>query len=134
MLRLGRGEAATGGRQRETLLAGTLEALLGAIFFDQGLDAVRPVVRAIILPRLGSLPDQRDPKMVLQEWVQQNFPPEVPRYDLIDSRGPDHARVFRMAVSIQDEVVAEGEGSSKRRATHAAAAAAIRALRASGRM
>lgn len=131
VIRLGRGEQLTGGADRESILAGTFEAVLGAIYLDQGLFPVKQVVVAQIEPLLGNLPDQRNPKLVLQEWCQQTHK-TVPRYSLVGTTGPDHDRRFRMAVSVSDEPLGEGEGRSKRAAATAAAAEAVAVLRQRG--
>lgn len=133
LLMLGRGEELSGGRDRESNLAGAFEAMLGAIYLDQGLEAVMAIVQAIVLPMLTTLPNTRNSKQMLHEWVQKNHQ-EVPRYKLIAAHGPDHQRRFRMSVSVLGEVVAEGEGTSKRKATAAAAAAAVKRLKKQGRM
>ncbi|MEL6346849.1 MAG: ribonuclease III [Myxococcota bacterium] len=132
-LRLGRGERRSGGPNRESNLAGAYEALLGAIYLDQGVDAVMSIVRTIIFPMLDDLPNTRNSKQQLLEWVQKNHH-SVPRYSLVSTSGPDHKRRFRMSVRILGEIIAEGEGTSKQKATFAAAKAAIVRLKEQGRM
>lgn len=131
VIRLGRGEQLSGGADRESILAGSLEALLGAIYLDQGLFPAKQVVVGLIEPLLGNLPDQRNPKLVLQEWCQQTHQ-TVPRYKLVEATGPDHDRRFRMAVTVDSEPLGEGEGRSKRAAATAAAKVAVSVLRERG--
>ncbi|MFT4977717.1 MAG: ribonuclease-3 [Myxococcota bacterium] len=131
VLRLGRGEALSGGSDRESNLSGAFESLLGAVYLDQGIDAAMQVVFGLFEPLLGALPDQRSQKLVLHEWCQQTYQ-HVPRYSLLETTGPDHDRRFRMAVSIDGEVLGEGEGTSKRRAQSQAAIVAVSVLRARG--
>ena len=127
LLRLGRGEEQTGGRSRRRNLAGAYEAMLGAIYLDQGYDAVKQVVEAVIGPRLDALKVTENPKQLLHEWVQSIYK-DTPRYALIETSGPDHSRRFVMAVEINGERVGQGEGTSKRAASAAAAAHAAEKL------
>ena len=127
ILRLGRGEEQTGGRLRRRNLAGAYEALLGAIYLDQGYDAVHAVIGAAIAAQLEVLPETFNPKQLLHEWVQSSYK-NTPTYSLVGSSGPDHDRRFTMAVSINGEEVAQGEGTSKRSATAAAAEVAAKKL------
>jgi len=127
---LGHGEEESGGREKLALLCATFEALIGALYLDQGIDAVKDFIE----PRLESaahqiLTDQKDkdPKSLLQEWAQSQRL-GTPYYRLIDSRGPDHAKVFEVEVLINDEKYGQGIGHSKQIATKAAARAALTAL------
>lgn len=131
VLRLGRGERQSGGASRESILAGAYEALLGAIYLEQGLFTAKQVVNSVIEPRLSDLPSQRNDKLVLQEWCQQTYK-TIPLYSLVGTTGPDHQRRFRMSVSVQGEDLGEGEGTSKRRAATAAASEALAVLRRRG--
>lgn len=132
ILRMGRGEAMSGGGGRESNLAGAYEALLGALYLHQGLSVVKEVVRSLVEPHLNMLPAQRNEKLVLHEWCQQNHGGLVPRYTQVGTSGPDHDRRFRMSVSIDGQTLAEGEGTSKKRAAMAAALEAVAVLRARG--
>lgn len=129
-IRLGHGEEESGGREKLALLCATFEALIGALYLDQGIDAVKD----FISPRLELaahqiLTDQKDkdPKSLLQEWAQSQRL-GTPYYQLIDSHGPDHAKVFEVEVLINDEKYGQGIGHSKQIATKAAARAALNAL------
>jgi ribonuclease-3 len=127
-LLLGRGEELSGGREKASLLADALEALIGAAFLDGGLDRARPFV----LDHLEALIDREvgraelgDPKNRLQELANRRGDP-APRY-VVESGGPDHDRSFRAAVEVSG-VVGRGAGTSKRRAERAAATDALSRL------
>jgi ribonuclease-3 len=129
-MRLGRGEAESGGRQRRALLCATFEALVGAYYLDQGIEAVR----SFIEPQLESVADQllasgktQDPKSLLQEWVQSRGD-ETPTYHTVSAKGPDHAKVFEVEVLINGCKYGHGIGHSKQAAAKAAAQEAIVAL------
>src|SRR5215204_6172030 len=127
---LGHGEEESGGRKRTASLAATFEAVIGAIFLDLGLDAVRgfllPIVKADL--EQGSLASlHKDPKSRLQEWTQGEYE-TLPRYKQIDHAGPDHAKIFMFQVTIRDRRLGVGEGASKQEATLAAAAMALNCL------
>lgn len=131
VLRLGSGEAVNGGARREKILAGTFEAILGAIYLDQGLRAAMMVVTSMMKDHLARLPSLRNPKLVLQEWCQKQYR-ELPSFHLVGTVGPDHNRRYRMAVDINGERLAEGQASSKRKAATQAAVAALQVLRKRG--
>jgi ribonuclease-3 len=133
MLRLGRGEEQTGGRQKDSVLSDAFEAVLGAVYVDQGLEAVRRVVRGQLGGVLGK-PQQdlslADPRTRLQERVQSRGG-QLPVYSLLEpeTRGEMDARPwFRVAVSVDGRVLAAGEGRSKKEASRAAAALALEVL------
>jgi ribonuclease-3 len=127
LLRLGRGEARTGGRERESNLAGAYEAMLGAVYLSEGYEAVSSIVEAVIGPRLKELQGTTNPKQILHEWVQATHK-ETPSYQLVSTSGPDHDLRFTMAVTVNGAEIARGEGTSKRGATNAAAKQAAEAL------
>ena len=127
LLRLGRGEASSGGRARRRNLAGALEALLGAIYLDQGPTAAQQTVHGLLMPHLEGMTGRKEDKQRLHEWVQATYK-NVPRYVTLGATGPDHDRRFTMAVVINGEQVASGEGRSKREATQIAASRALDAL------
>ncbi|MDX1689530.1 MAG: ribonuclease III [Acidimicrobiia bacterium] len=127
-LLLGRGEEATGGREKPSILADAMEALLGAVFLDAGLDTAR----RIILDHWGGLigeraaaPGRRDYKTRLQEVLaRRNMVPEY----VVEGDGPDHARTFEAAVVADGRVLGRGSGTSKKRAQQAAARQALGAV------
>lgn len=124
-LRLGPGELKSGGFRRESILADALEAVLGAIYLDGGMEALRPVVLRLYGARLDELPaheDLKDPKTLLQERLQARGLP-LPRYDLESVEGEDHRQQFTIACAIDGMSDAStGIGSSRRAAEQAAAA------------
>jgi len=131
-LRLGKGEAATGGKNRESLLCDSFEALLGAMYLDADSD-LEPV-RELMLELLGdSLMDlesklaQANPKGALQEVTQMLFG-KHPLYETIGVEGPDHERIFTVQVLIDKMVYGEGSGKKRQLAEEQAALAAINYL------
>ena len=134
-LLLGEGEAQRGGRGRPAILASALEAVAGAIFVDQGWDAVRAWLLDHAAPELAAdlpLGTLKSPKSRLQELTQREGGAR-PEYRLLETSGPDHSRRFRVAVVIGGEVAAEGEGTSRRAAETGAAEAALAAMTAPAR-
>lgn len=127
VLLMSRGEEKSGGRTRHVLLANALEALIGAIYLDQGYDAAKDFVHHTVIKELPAIiagNKHRDPKSELQEIAQEKLG-VTPRYEVRDTNGPDHDKVFTVAVLISDTAVAEGQGSSKQQAEQAAAEAAL---------
>jgi ribonuclease-3 len=126
-LLMGRGEIDTGGRERAATQCAAFEALVGAIYLDQGLDAtldfVLPFVEAA-LPRAQEEVEGKDPKSRLQELAQGTLG-VTPRYRTVRAEGPDHARTFTVEVSIGDMVCGEGQGPSKQLAAQQAAMEAL---------
>ena len=128
LLRLGRGEEITGGRDKSSILADTLEAVIGAVYLEHGLAAAEAVVHRLFDPLVehaSTLGAGLDWKTSLQELTAA-LALGVPEYH-VDEAGPDHAKVFRARVMLVDEVWGEGEGSSKKEAEQQAAEAAYRA-------
>ncbi|MFA6259022.1 MAG: ribonuclease III [Candidatus Peribacteraceae bacterium] len=128
-LYMSRGEEASGGRTKISTLANALEALIGAIFLDQGYETAKRFCNEFILVRLGQLLAQgkdKDEKSFFQEKAQELFG-VTPHYAVISDEGPDHDKTFVCAAYIGDEKVAEGTGNSKQRAEQDAAKNAIRA-------
>ncbi len=127
VLFLGKGEAMQGGRERDSLLADVQEALLGAVFLDGGYSAAKDVVKKIFMPQVAVLKDikkPRDSKSRLQEFTQEKFK-VLPVYTLVDSTGPDHAKVFTVEVTLPDGTLLVATGSSLKRAEQDAAASAL---------
>jgi ribonuclease III len=121
-IRLGRGETLTGGREKASILADTVEALIGAVYLDSGGDAAAELVLRLLQPLLAD-PDRfgasMDPKTSLQELAARRGA-GVPVYTVTES-GPDHAKVFIATVAVGTLVAAHGEGTSKKHAEMAAA-------------
>ncbi len=127
-LRLGKGEERTGGRGKASLLADALEAIVAAIYLDPGFDVAKRVVLAHFAKRTPKTPGQStDFKTRLQELVQRVYK-SPPTYELVASTGPDHEKVFEVAVLVRGEESARGTGHSKKAAEQAAAAAALEVL------
>jgi ribonuclease-3 len=131
-LLMGRGEAETGGRRRPAVLCAAFEAIVGALYLDQGLEAVCEMALPLIeplLPDLAAWVEFKDAKSRLQEWSQAELR-ATPRYQTADAEGPDHAKIFTVQVIINDQVYGSGQGNSKQRASQAAAADALHKIEA----
>lgn len=130
-LLLGTGQDHSGVRQRSSVLADTLEALLGAIVLDQGIETCRAAIFRVFSGRLESLAleqARKDPKTRLQEFLQGRRRP-LPNYRLVDSWGADHNRSFRVACELEDDTLrAEADGRSRRAAEQAAAGSVLELL------
>lgn len=128
-LYLSRGEERSGGRKKNYILANTLEALIGAIYLDKGYETAHEFIGNFILNKLTSILEQGlhiDAKSRFQE-ICQEFLNITPEYRVIKEDGPDHDKVFTMGAYIGEELIAEGEGSSKQKAEQMAATAALKA-------
>ena len=126
-LLLSRGEAKDTGRARGVLLANAFEALIGAIYLDQGYDAARGFIEAHLFPKIDGIVQNRlwqDAKSALQEKSQETHG-VTPHYDVIKETGPDHDKQFIVGVYIQEGLIAEGTGKSKQEAEQSAARAAL---------
>jgi ribonuclease III len=126
-MRLGRGEIAARGRDRDVLLCATFEALIGALYLQAGIQAVMDFFHPFLEAASQSLlldPDLFDPKSRLQEWSQAERM-GIPQYVTVQTSGPDHERLFDVEVTIQGEVRGRGAGHSKQVAARAAAQAAL---------
>lgn len=129
-LYLSKGEEMTGGRTNPQLLANTYEAFLGALFLDQGVEVARKFVEETLLKlfifELEKGPP-KDAKSLLQEVVQTREK-ESPKYRILSTSGPDHARKFTVGVFVKGKQLGAGTGSSKQEAEELAAAEAIQKL------
>jgi|FLYN01.1.fsa_nt_gi ribonuclease-3 len=133
-MRMGKGEEASGGRKRITNLCAVFEAVVGALYLDQGLDAVRQFVVPLFMPLLERVLAEsldQDARSLLQEWSQAHYS-ETPVYRTVEESGPEHEREFMVEVLIGDQVVGCGVGRSKRSAAQAAARAALHLLKQGG--
>lgn len=130
-LRLGAGELRTGGHARDSILADALEALLAAVYLDQGFEAARGLILGIFGAALDGLSSGawgKDPKTRLQELLQSRRRP-LPEYEVTDIAGTQHAQVFRVRCVLTDDgTVALGDGTSRRRAEQQAAETLLRLL------
>jgi ribonuclease-3 len=127
-IRVGRGAEAAGERDRDNVLADGVEALIGAVYVDRGLELAREVARRIVQEPLMSLMKSggapRDAKSELQERVQAEGGP-TPRYRVVNEEGPDHQRIFVVVVEIGGDTIGEGRGRSKKSAEQSAARSAL---------
>ncbi len=127
-LYLSNGEENSGGREKNYILANAVEAVIGAIYLDQGFEEASKFVNKYILSRLDEIIEKNlfaDPKSVLQEFVQEQF--EVtPTYDILSEAGPDHDKHFEAGVYINGKLIASGKGSSKQKAESVAAENALK--------
>lgn len=126
-LRLSRGEEVTGGRQNQSLLADTFEALIGAIYLESGKSKVTSFLKKHLLPELKTITKnqlEKDAKSMLQELVQARSLP-APIYKIIKESGPDHKKTFTIEVLINKQRLASGVGKSKQQAQQQAAQAAL---------
>lgn len=129
-LKLSKGEVQSGGRNNPQLMANTYEALIGAIFLDQGLEVTKSVIKQTLLMlftnELKSGPP-KDAKSKLQELVQEKRK-ESPSYKILATKGPDHAKEFIVAVYIGGKEFGQGQGNSKQIAEEQAAKQAVERL------
>lgn len=133
-LLLGRGERRTGGAEKRSILAGGLEAVVGALYLDGGVGAASDFLERLYAPWLGSLGDGEnaifktlDKKTHLQEKTQSVYK-TTPIYRLVEVWGLEHEKNFRVEILIGEKVVAHGDGRSKKEAEQNAASVALLAL------
>ena len=126
-LKLSRGEEESKGRQNQSLLADCLEAFIGALFIDQGVDAVTEFLSIVLLPKADEIvkgTSFKDPKSLLQELVQsRHF--NSPAYKVITEIGPAHSKQFSIGAYVDGKLISEGVGKSKKEAEEDAAAKAL---------
>jgi ribonuclease-3 len=127
---LGKGEEASHGRRKASILAGTFEALIGAIYLDRGYTAALDIVGRHLKPLLPEKKGKmvvEDAKSLLQEKLQEQFN-RAPTYCLENEEGPAHAKKFTVSVRFDEEVLGAGSGTSKKEAEQRAAAAALETM------
>ncbi len=127
LLRLGRGEDGTGGRDRDLLIASAFEGVIGALYLDAGLDAVRAWLEPLLREEAERAVAQqrvKDAKSLLQELAQGRLG-VTPRYQVISEEGPAHERLYTVQALLGDIVIGGGQGRNKREAEQAAATAAL---------
>ncbi len=129
-LYLSKGEEATGGRENPSLLADTTEAVIGALYLDQGFEAVKLFLQQHLFPKFEVIHEQKlykDSKSELQEIVQSHgF--DAPQYNVVKEEGPDHNKAFTIEVVVNNQVKGTGMGKSKQQAQQAAATEALENL------
>ena len=127
---LSRGEAKDAGtKAREYILANTIEALIGAIYLDQGYELAKQFITRWVITKLPYVLENGlylDAKSRFQEGAQEHLN-ITPTYRVLKEEGPDHAKKFRIGIYLDKELVAEGEGTSKQEAETEAAEAAVKA-------
>lgn len=129
-LKMSKGEELGGGRENPVLLANSFEAVVGAIFLDQGIEKVGTFLKSQFTPLFSTITKAesfKDNKSLLQEFVQAEGQPS-PSYQMIESSGPDHQRTFTMGVFLKDKLLAEGTSRSKQEAEEEAAKKALEIL------
>jgi ribonuclease-3 len=128
---MSKGEEGSKGRENEAILADTFEAYLGALYIDQGYDAVNLFLQQTLFPLLEEIKEnnlQKDSKSALQEFIQQTRK-KLPQYTVLQASGPDHSRQFTIAVLVDGKELARATGKSKQEAQQDAAKKALEVLR-----
>lgn len=130
LVRLGKGEELTGGRTRPALLADVFEAFVGALFLDQGIDAVLSFLDKIVFPKIndGAFSHVMDYKSQLQELIQRDGIGMI-EYKILEEKGPAHSREFISRVSLNGVELGVGSGRSKKEAEQQAAQQALHKLK-----
>jgi ribonuclease-3 len=126
-LKMSRGEARDTGRAREVILANAIEAVIGALYLDQGLPAVSKLVERFLMTHVDEIiatKSYRDPKSLLQELAQERLK-VTPTYKVLKEEGPAHQRIFTTGVYVGSKKIAEGKGPSKQEAEVEAARKAL---------
>jgi ribonuclease III len=122
-LMLSKGEELTGGRVRESILGDAFEALLGAIYLDNGFKDVKDFAMKYLKERIEHIEENEnliDYKTILQEYSQRDFK-KIPQYDVLEEIGPDHNKSFKVGVKIKNDIIGEGTGKNKKAAEQLAA-------------
>lgn len=126
-LLLSKGEEDSKGRENDSILANTVEAVIGAMFMDQGIESVRTFLFAVLIPEIEVYVEKKvfkDPKSLLQEYVQSKKQ-NSPLYKVLHEEGPAHAKQFTIGVFVQEQLVGQGQGKSKQEAEERAAEQAL---------
>jgi len=129
-LLLGKGEQMNAGRGRDSILANLFEAIIGAIYLDGGVAAAKEFLFWNFGEQIDAILDEPivNPKAELQDIAQKQFG-QTPIYEVVGEEGPDHSKLFRVTVVINDKSVGEGVGASKKEAQQAAASQALERMR-----
>ena len=126
-MRMSRGELATGGRGRDSIISNAVEAVIGAVYLDGGF----PAAEQVILPWVKTqtlAQDTQDFKSILQEFLQKKGP-QTPEYEVIQTVGPEHDKVFTVRVSLSGKTLGTGKGRNKKSAEQDAARQALTQLK-----
>lgn len=127
-LLLSRGEELSGGRDKDYILANTMEAFIGALYLDKGYETANNFIQKTIIAHLEDIIDQGlhiDAKSKVQELAQEQLN-LTPRYELMSESGPDHDKIFEMGIYFDRKLAGKGSGSSKQDAQQAAAEDALK--------
>ena len=128
---LGRGEEQSRGREKPSILANTVEALLGALYLDAGFDKTRKIIRRLFSPLLEMVGTQEmahDFKSLLQEYTQETYK-TLPKYRLVKETGPAHDKTFTVVLTLNGETLGQAEGKSKKEAEQKVAKEAFLCLK-----
>ena len=128
---LGKGEENTGGRKRDSITSDAMEAVIGAIYLDGGMDAAKSFIHRFILSDLEDKQLFYDSKTTLQEFIQGKLKKEF-NYVLLSESGPEHDKIFEVAVCMDNELIGRGQGRTKKAAEQQAAYLALRMFRDKG--
>lgn len=131
-IQLGKGEEATGGRYRDSIVSDVMEAVIGAIYLDGGMEPARTYIHRFILSDLENKQLFLDSKTNLQEYMQQNLKKEF-HYRLVEESGPEHDKVFLVEVVMEEKVLGRGKGRTKKAAEQQAAYEALLGFRKPGK-
>lgn len=131
-IQLGKGEEATGGRYRDSIVSDVMEAVIGAIYLDGGMEPARTYIHRFILSDLENKQLFLDSKTNLQEYMQQNLKKEF-HYRLVEESGPEHDKVFLVEVVMDEKVLGRGKGRTKKAAEQQAAYEALLGFRKPGK-
>ena len=126
-LKLGKGEEAGGGRERQSILADAVEAVFAAVYLDGGIEKVRALIHRILLSRTCVVEERRDYKTTLQELIQRKSG-QVLTYHMVGESGPDHNKTFVFEVRLNGEAIGQGNGHSKKEAEQDAARCALKQI------
>ena len=123
-LKLGKGEEAGGGRERQSILADAVEAVFAAVYLDGGMEQIRSLIHRVLLSRAPAAEERKDYKTTLQEIVQRKIGQQL-TYHMMEESGPDHNKTFVFEVRHNGEPIGQGGGHSKKEAEQAAARDAL---------
>ena len=123
-LKLGKGEEAGGGRERQSILADAVEAVYAAVYLDGGMEQIRGLIHRVLLSRAPAAEERKDYKTTLQEIVQRKIGQQL-TYHMVEESGPDHNKTFVFEVRLNGEPIGRGDGHSKKEAEQAAARDAL---------
>lgn len=127
-LRLGKGETLCGGASRDSIISDAMEAVIGAVYLDGGLEEAKKLINAYVLFDLDKRDLYKDCKSALQELCQARFSDRA-YYDLLGEAGPEHDRTFKVRARCGEMVLAEGEGRTKKAAEQLAASRSIEMIK-----